>query len=408
MGIFLTVLGIIGLVLLGILALILLLLLIVFLGPVSYRIFGSGVEGLSGKAGIRYYGFVFRVLALFQDKKLTYTAKLFKKNVAGNEETAAAASESEPSKAPAERAAKTALNPESSREEAHAEKVPAQGASPEKAAAEEPFSKEPFSQEPFAEEIQNQKSDLSEDLLDDEAEFDPEESGFSEEEERELALLEEHLTVLERKLEGQPSQNAIIMEPLSPDKQRPVLGPPPPKEPAAEEELIPSAEEKDGLLEIFDKIFDFLDKAMDAGWELPDKLEDKIESMISLYEKYRDKWEAYPDKRKTVEAVKKLLVRLLRPLLPKKLRAKILFGTGDPALTAQILGYYYAAAAAFLPAKSRKLRLEVQPDLEEKAAKFDAELKGHFLLGWFIPPLLAALCNPAIWRLIRFVKTVRK
>jgi len=56
---------------------------------------------------------------------------------------------------------------------------------------------------------------------------------------------------------------------------------------------------------------------------------------------------------------------------PRKQYVNIIFGTGDPASTGQILGYMYVAATLL------RINLKVVPDFDNKVFVLDARLKGH-------------------------------
>ena len=104
----------------------------------------------------------------------------------------------------------------------------------------------------------------------------------------------------------------------------------------------------------------------------------------------------------------KLVKRELNPLLPKQAHARIAWGTGDPYLTSRIMGVMAAALPVLFPKKSRKRELISEPDLMERQLDFDITLSDWFLLGGFIPPIIAALLNIHIWHLIKFIRNLKK
>ena len=82
--------------------------------------------------------------------------------------------------------------------------------------------------------------------------------------------------------------------------------------------------------------------------------------------------------------VKRKFIRILKMILPDKIRAEILFGTGDPADTAEVLALY----SALYPILYKKVQFE--PDFDRKVVMADAHVKGHITL--FTILYCAAVC----------------
>ena len=147
---------------------------------------------------------------------------------------------------------------------------------------------------------------------------------------------------------------------------------------------------------------------MDKLDDLPDQLDETLEKKLEPVRKLLAKFEAFDDKDKALKAVLKLVKRELNPLLPKQAHARIAWGTGDPYLTSRIMGVMAAALPVLFPKKSRKRELISEPDLMERQLDFDITLSDWFLLGGFIPPIIAALLNIHIWHLIKFIRNLKK
>lgn len=159
-------------------------------------------------------------------------------------------------------------------------------------------------------------------------------------------------------------------------------------------------EKIDQVFDFIDKIFDTIDMILDA----PDVIEEKLEPFM----KYKDMFDEYPDKDKTVMALLRVLKKTLKPLVPKGCQIDALFGTGDPYTTARILGIYLTAAPLLFPGQSKKRYLNIQTDMQEKVIEADAALKGHFNIGSIIGPVLGAPFNKYIFRLIKFAYKLYK
>ncbi len=153
-------------------------------------------------------------------------------------------------------------------------------------------------------------------------------------------------------------------------------------------------EKIDLVFDFMDAIFDTIDKILDT----PDMIEEKLEPVM----KYKDMFDEYPDKDKTIRALLRVLGRVLKPFVPKGCQIDALLGTGDPYLTARIYGIYLTLSPLLLPGQSKKRYLNIQTDMQEKVIEADAALKGRFNIGSIIGPVLGAPFNKYIFRLLKF------
>ena len=131
---------------------------------------------------------------------------------------------------------------------------------------------------------------------------------------------------------------------------------------------------------------------------LTDRLDRLQEKREALWDKLLGLWDQLQDpaNRKTASRVLKAVGRLLRRVLPRVVKGKVLFGTGDPALTGQILGAFYA----LYPLYGEKWELTVSGDFEEKKIKGKAYLAGRFRLMGILTPFLGLLADRNIRKLI--------
>ena len=100
--------------------------------------------------------------------------------------------------------------------------------------------------------------------------------------------------------------------------------------------------------------------------------------------------------------VKRKFIRLLKMILPDKIRASVLFGTGDPADTAEVMALY----SAFYTVLYDKVQYE--PDFDRKVVRADAHVKGHITL--FTTLYCVAVCyfNKDVKKTIkRFQKIIK-
>ena len=100
---------------------------------------------------------------------------------------------------------------------------------------------------------------------------------------------------------------------------------------------------------------------------------DTIKNIKSEYDFYKGLWDR-PEGKAAVKNVLHQVWYLLKKIKPSKIEGDVVFGTGDPALTGQIIGAI-AAIYGFLPDK-----LHITPDFEEKRYEGNLHVKGQFRL----------------------------
>lgn len=121
-------------------------------------------------------------------------------------------------------------------------------------------------------------------------------------------------------------------------------------------------------------------------------------------EKWKAKLQRYRDliqelkKDSTKQAyddLKRYVFRLLKKIMPKKLKGEVIFGFDDPAITGQVLG----AAALFLPLY--KNHVQVIPDFEREVFLAEGKGKGRIQLFDVLYAVLCVLLNKNIMRTYR-------
>ena len=112
--------------------------------------------------------------------------------------------------------------------------------------------------------------------------------------------------------------------------------------------------------------------------------EDKrdVWEMISSFRAFLDEEE----NKTAFRRIKDTLVRLLKALRPRKITGCIVFGTDDPALTAQIIGIIAIIYGMI------GYGIEVHPDFQEKKLEYQFEIAGHVSVFSLVGPLLS------LWR----------
>ena len=100
---------------------------------------------------------------------------------------------------------------------------------------------------------------------------------------------------------------------------------------------------------------------------------DTIKNIKSEYDFYKDLWDR-PEGKAAVKNVLRQVWYLLKKMKPSKIEGDLVFGTGDPASTGQMIGGI-AAIYGFLPDN-----LHVTPDFEEKKYEGNLHVKGKLRL----------------------------
>lgn len=104
-----------------------------------------------------------------------------------------------------------------------------------------------------------------------------------------------------------------------------------------------------------------------------DRIKD-VKDNICFYKKLLEK----PQGKAAVSNIKRQCLFLWKKMRPKKIEGELIFGTGDPASTGQMLGAI-AVFYGFYPEK-----LQIVPDFEEARFEGDIQLKGQIRLFYVI------------------------
>ncbi len=135
---------------------------------------------------------------------------------------------------------------------------------------------------------------------------------------------------------------------------------------------------------------------IETGEEEPKK-QGIVKKVKNLYNIKND-----PEARRFYHVVKKRLVKIVRHILPRKLKGSVRFGTGDPCSTGKILG----AAAMLYPIYGG--HINVEPVFEEKALEFDLYLRGRIRIVTVLIPALRTYWSKDFKRLRKKIKKAVK
>lgn len=344
MEIILLILKILGFVLLGLLGLALLLLLTVLFVPVRYKAKGSKHEELRAEGRVTWLLHALRIRAVYEDGKLKTKGKLlFFKIMDSDEDVEEELADEDDSLFPDEiDDADDCLSPG---EGNTAESGVVTASEPEEGKTTEPEEKE--------------KTGPGEETAAGQAEKNTSEPG-----ERLTAEAVEDKTIDfgEETAAGQGEKNTSVPEGVNTSDQ--------PEKTAAE----PGEERLSGH-KVGKKKKRKKDDT-DEGKEEPKK-QGIVKKAKNLYNIKND-----PRAREFYRVAKKRVIKIVRHILPRKLKGSIRFGTGDPCSTGKILG----AAAMMYPIYGG--HISVEPVFEEKALEFDLYLRGRIRVITVLLPAL--------------------
>ncbi|SDA51421.1 hypothetical protein SAMN02910275_00960 [Butyrivibrio sp. INlla18] len=158
-------------------------------------------------------------------------------------------------------------------------------------------------------------------------------------------------------------------------------------------------EERKSFLDVIWKIIDFVKKLIETPQNVFSKIQYTISRVCGKIDMVKTTLENDIFKR-AFALVKGKLIKLIKMILPDRTDIRITLGTGDPALTAEVM----AAYGALYPVLAGKVYMD--PDFEESVIGLKAHLKGH--ITCFTVVYCAAVCyfNKDVKKVIRRFKKI--
>ena len=157
--------------------------------------------------------------------------------------------------------------------------------------------------------------------------------------------------------------------------------------------------EDKALIEIITDIFEKIENILKTPQTVLEKIQYTISRVCGKIGMIKNTLENDIFKR-AFSLVKRKLIRILKMILPDRIRADILFGTGDPADTAEVL----AAYSALYPMLYKKVSFE--PDFGRKVLKGDIHVKGHITLFTILYCALVCYFNKDVKKTIKRFKKI--
>lgn len=133
-----------------------------------------------------------------------------------------------------------------------------------------------------------------------------------------------------------------------------------------------------------EKIKEFILKCRQKCYNIKDSIQQSVEKAKRIYKDIRFyvKLIQHPSVKPALKKVWKNVKKMLRHVRPRHIKANIEFGSGDPASTMKVYGYY----CMIYPFYGKKIKFI--PDMENKVLNLDVKISGHFqmlqmmLVGW--------------------------
>ncbi len=215
----------------------------------------------------------------------------------------------------------------------------------------------------------------------------------------------------ETETETKPEDTVAEVKPDEANSQTPETSTEAGTETTAESSFDTSSEGESGSEE--EKAQDEPKSILDVIWKIIDSIDNILKTPLDVFEKIRCTISRVCDKiemikatlendifKRAFELTKRKLIWVLKKSLPRKCDVKVMFGSGDPATTAEIM----AAYGALYPVLYKKV--EYTPDFERKVVKADVHLKGHLTLFVFLYAVAVCFFNKDVKKTIRRFKKI--
>ena len=111
---------------------------------------------------------------------------------------------------------------------------------------------------------------------------------------------------------------------------------------------------------------------------------------------------AQPETKKAISFVWEKLKRILKHVLPRKIKGYVAFGADNPATTGQVLGVLSVVYAR------TGMLLEIRPNFTEKQLECDVELKGRIQVFTLLVIAVKVFLNQELRKLITEFKGLKE
>ncbi len=138
-----------------------------------------------------------------------------------------------------------------------------------------------------------------------------------------------------------------------------------------------------------------------------EKIRDTIDTVIGKIKKiWHQKEEVQrilekPETKRAISFTWSKVIKILRHILPRKLKGYLIFGSGDPATTGKVL-----AVLSIVYAKTGPL-IDITPNFEEKQIECDLEIKGKIQIIVLVVLAVQIILKKEVRQLIKDVKKIK-
>lgn len=148
------------------------------------------------------------------------------------------------------------------------------------------------------------------------------------------------------------------------------------------------------------KIKEFILKCRDKCYNIKDSIQQFIKKAKKKYKeiKYYYKLIQHPSVKPALQKLWKVAKKFLKHIRPRRLKAVVEYGSGDPASTMKVYGYY----CMIYPFYGKQIRFT--PDMENKVLYLDAKLSGRFQLFQMMWTGWTLFADRNVRKLIRLIR----
>lgn len=148
------------------------------------------------------------------------------------------------------------------------------------------------------------------------------------------------------------------------------------------------------------KIKEFILKCREKCYNIYDSIQQGIAKVKKIYKNidYYIRVFQHPCMKPALEKALKGIKKLLNHIKPRRIKAVIEYGSGDPASTMKVYGYY----CMIYPFYGKKIKFT--PDMENKVLNLDAKISGHLQMFRILTIAWSLFTDRNIRRIVRLLK----
>ena len=148
------------------------------------------------------------------------------------------------------------------------------------------------------------------------------------------------------------------------------------------------------------KIKEFILKCREKCYNIYDSIQQGIAKVKKIYKNidYYIRVFQHPCMKPALEKALKGIKKLLNHIKPRRIKTVIEYGSGDPASTMKVYGYY----CMIYPFYGKKIKFT--PDMENKVLNLDAKISGHLQMFRILTIAWSLFADRNIRRIVRLLK----